>query len=384
MDTYALRSRRPGPWAAATGHYRKPGTGTSYCGRALAHEPTPAERFGSICQPCTKAEANDRATAQAVAEEHREGAPASDNYGSCEWCGWNGLLRKDGTMRKHRPQKDAGRTGRTGSLPQHMHAPFCQGSGKAPFTLRPENAVITQADAEQAPAANRDEPSDWWTITDPATGEEIARVYGETWQDMTPRAEALPEVRAVIRRHNGFSRRRLFVSELTPEQRAAQTDAKSAAQFDRAARAVDAVEHAEQAGARVDTVEDAEALYAATADSQAKPYDVLRAAVLTEQGEWTTQRAADLLADHGLTVGVNTAWGLLLHFAEREHLLTQTGRDAFTRPTVEDVEAQQAAALVTEAEATAGTWRGEWIGEQTTDTAPGLFPLDREQGALFA
>ncbi|MGW4727650.1 hypothetical protein ACWEQC_00350 [Streptomyces shenzhenensis] len=45
-------------------------------------------------------------------------------------------------------------------------------------------------------------------------------------------------------------------------------------------------------------------------------------------------------------------------------------------------EARLAAALVTEAEATAGTWRGEWIGERTT--APTLFPLDREQGALFA
>lgn len=44
-------------------------------------------------------------------------------------------------------------------------------------------------------------------------------------------------------------------------------------------------------------------------------------------------------------------------------------------------EARLAAALVTEAEATEGTWRGEWIGERTT--APALFPLDREQGALF-
>ncbi|MCZ9350737.1 hypothetical protein NGM36_13165, partial [Streptomyces mutabilis] len=49
--------------------------------------------------------------------------------------------------------------------------------------------------------------------------------------------------------------------------------------------------------------------------------------------------------------------------------------------TVEDAEALYAAALVTEAEATAGTWRGEWIGE--TDTAGALFSLtpNREQGA---
>ncbi|MFD7121920.1 hypothetical protein ACFWAA_33505 [Streptomyces sp. NPDC059922] len=42
-----------------------------------------------------------------------------------------------------------------------------------------------------------------------------------------------------------------------------------------------------------------------------------------------------------------------------------------------------AATLVTEAEATEGTWRGEWIGEQADDDA--LFPVARpaDQGALF-
>ncbi|MGW2063477.1 hypothetical protein ACWCO9_23045 [Streptomyces sp. NPDC001937] len=48
------------------------------------------------------------------------------------------------------------------------------------------------------------------------------------------------------------------------------------------------------------------------------------------------------------------------------------------------VEARYAAELTTEAEATAGTWRGEWIGTHTTSTAPALFALPAEQGALFA
>ncbi|MFF4751812.1 hypothetical protein [Streptomyces sp. NPDC001270] len=52
--------------------------------------------------------------------------------------------------------------------------------------------------------------------------------------------------------------------------------------------------------------------------------------------------------------------------------------------TAAETEAQQAATLVTEAEATDGTWRGEWIGARTTAEAPALFPLDAEQGALFA
>ena len=47
-------------------------------------------------------------------------------------------------------------------------------------------------------------------------------------------------------------------------------------------------------------------------------------------------------------------------------------------------DARYAATRITEADATAGTWRGEWIGESTTAAAPALFPFDREQGALFA
>lgn len=50
--------------------------------------------------------------------------------------------------------------------------------------------------------------------------------------------------------------------------------------------------------------------------------------------------------------------------------------------TVEEAEALYAAALVTEADAADGTWQGEWIGEQPTDT---LFAVEppAEQGALF-
>ena len=70
MNTYAARRavRR------TTGHYRKPGTDRSYCGLDLDHAPTPADRFRAICKTCTKAEARDRAEAQAVADDHREGA----------------------------------------------------------------------------------------------------------------------------------------------------------------------------------------------------------------------------------------------------------------------------------------------------------------------
>jgi hypothetical protein len=47
-------------------------------------------------------------------------------------------------------------------------------------------------------------------------------------------------------------------------------------------------------------------------------------------------------------------------------------------------EARYAAALVTEAEAAEGTWRGQWIGDRPTDTLFTLDPTAAEQGALFA
>lgn len=61
---------------------------------------------------------------------------------------------------------------------------------------------------------------------------------------------------------------------------------------------------------------------------------------------------------------------------------------AWCRSTADDhtdaaTESRQAAELITEAEATDGTWRGQWIGAR--DTGPTLFdvPAGREQGALF-
>jgi len=63
--------------------------------------------------------------------------------------------------------------------------------------------------------------------------------------------------------------------------------------------------------------------------------------------------------------------------------LAETVEQADTDRAAAEDEARQAAAMVTEAEATDGTWRGEWIG--ATEATGHLFSLtpDREQGALF-
>ncbi|PSJ29814.1 hypothetical protein B7P34_04700 [Streptosporangium nondiastaticum] len=81
--------------------------------------------------------------------------------------------------------------------------------------IREQAPTVEAPVAEDQEQPKRDEPSDTWTITNRA-GVEIARVEGATAEDMTQAAEALPKVRATIRREGGFTRRRLWVSELTP------------------------------------------------------------------------------------------------------------------------------------------------------------------------
>ncbi|KAB1141389.1 hypothetical protein F7R91_32710 [Streptomyces luteolifulvus] len=71
---------------------------------------------------------------------------------------------------------------------------------------------------------------------------------------------------------------------------------------------------------------------------------------------------------------------------EWDHGTTSTIHPSHVEPaneTTEEIEAQQAAAEVTEIEASAGTWRGEWIGEESAgDTLFDVEPA-AEQGALF-
>ncbi|OAR22380.1 hypothetical protein A8W25_22260 [Streptomyces sp. ERV7] len=67
MDTYAHGY-------GSTGHYAKPGTHTSYCGRELQHTPnTPVA--ARICTPCAKAEKRDRVEAEQVAADRATDGP---------------------------------------------------------------------------------------------------------------------------------------------------------------------------------------------------------------------------------------------------------------------------------------------------------------------
>ncbi|MEH0555998.1 zinc finger domain-containing protein [Streptomyces sp. B21-101] len=66
MDTYTTGRSR-------TGHYRKPGSHLTYCGRTTG-TPGNASR---MCRPCVKAEALDRAAATSTAEAWLDQLPAS-------------------------------------------------------------------------------------------------------------------------------------------------------------------------------------------------------------------------------------------------------------------------------------------------------------------
>ncbi|MFD3790795.1 hypothetical protein [Streptomyces cyaneofuscatus] len=75
MDTHAVR----GAALKTTGHYRRPGTRTLYCGRPAGGRNAifRTVRGWKACRTCTAAEQRDRAAAAAVAAEHTSEQPAA-------------------------------------------------------------------------------------------------------------------------------------------------------------------------------------------------------------------------------------------------------------------------------------------------------------------
>ncbi|MFD8948978.1 hypothetical protein ACFV0B_09015 [Streptomyces xanthophaeus] len=305
MDTY-------GHGYGLTGHYPRPGTPLlSYCGRDLLPEPnTPIAT--RVCQSCAKAEQRDRVAAEQVAADHAIDGP---------------------------------------TLAERAGVRYCEvGTGRRVHYSNNDDTLCGYEVSE---------------YTDGPTGA----------QQLCARCIKAAEKRAYAR-------------SLTAD--------------------------APQAAATV---------VAETIESLA-PRAYLRAAVLAEGGEWNVDRVTALFEAAGLTVDRNTRWGFLLHLAEGEHLLSpydaagtftaipaadredaaafaaaaravdavehaeETGAAVATAEepgiaTIAEAEALYAAALVTEAEADDGTWRGEWIGEQ--QPADVLFAIEGpiEQGALF-
>ncbi|WP_329219220.1 hypothetical protein [Streptomyces microflavus] len=68
MDTHAVRAAA----LKTTGHYRRPGTRTLYCGRPAGGRNAifRTVRGWKVCRSCASAEQRDRIAAEAVAVEH--------------------------------------------------------------------------------------------------------------------------------------------------------------------------------------------------------------------------------------------------------------------------------------------------------------------------
>ncbi|KUN96185.1 hypothetical protein [Streptomyces caeruleatus] len=96
METYAMR----GAARKTTGHYRRPGTQELYCGRLAGGRNWifAAVRGWHLCKRCVRAEARDRAEAEAVAAQWRTEAEVEAVEPA-------GMLRTPSPWRPRRPEQ---------------------------------------------------------------------------------------------------------------------------------------------------------------------------------------------------------------------------------------------------------------------------------------
>jgi hypothetical protein len=298
MDTY-------GYGYGLTGHYAKPGTHTSYCGRELMHEPNTGIR-NRICQPCTKAERADRIAAEQHAAAFSVDTPPLTERAGVRYC-------TVGTGRRvHLSNNDDTLCGREVTE-------YTDGSafvGGAELCARCDRAAEERAYARALAAAS------------PLAAAAVALAEAVEAVDAEQAAAASVEA-YVAREYPALAE--LLADGPTPNERRLAT---------------------------------------------------LRETIAATGGTWTTDRVDETLTAAGLPTNLASCWGLLRYVAAADGL-TETGPAAYTAPTVEDVEARQAAELITEAEATEGTWRGQWISQQANDAALFTLAADAEQGALF-
>ncbi|WP_405561900.1 hypothetical protein [Streptomyces sp. NBC_01180] len=104
--TYAIR----GAARKTTGHYRRPGTQTTYC-----NKPTGGRNgiFATVtgwklCTRCVKAEQRDRAEAAAVADEHRQDLTSTDTATSTWRSDWIPATPTDAGLFDIAPDREQG------------------------------------------------------------------------------------------------------------------------------------------------------------------------------------------------------------------------------------------------------------------------------------
>ncbi|MFF5790236.1 hypothetical protein ACFY8P_35350 [Streptomyces sp. NPDC012693] len=238
MDLY----RPANPRSRGAGHYRRPGTSASYCGRTVEAKPSAPMYLNGVCQLCEKGEKRDRIAAEQTVASVAINGP---------------------------------------SLAERAHVRYCLvGTGRrVHYSTGNDDTMCGREITEYTDGL--DERHDM--LCAPCINAAEKRAYARALAAASPLAAAAVGYAATVEAVDAER-------EQANAARLDRVEADAAASFAATTNAVDAVEHAEQTGAAIETVEDAEALYAAR--------------------------------------------------------------------------------LVTEAEATDGTWRGKWIGEQPTAPEP--------------
>lgn len=404
MDLY----RPANPRSRGAGHYRRPGTSASYCGRTVEATPTEEKYLTGVCQMCAKAEQRDRVAAEQTAADRSIDGPTLAQRAGVRYA----LVGKG--RRVHYSNNDDTLCGRevteyTDGLDER-HPDLCapciraaeeRAYARALAAASPLAAAavdlaetVEQADAEQADAEQAATPAgesagvpgtlvDPWTWIRRPSSLDAARAAEERAERRQQLAEsrganayplAVAAVRQVVREMPKAGALRVRVVEGSPEATLTRDDLHALAYSGHTT--ADAV-------ARVRAAVAAHIRHGDREVHIMFPALGMRPAlylpdVMALLNHWDDQAEARLDQAVAETAEQFDRAARAVDAVEyAEHIEAGVA-------TVEDAEALYAAALVTEAEATEGTWRGAWIGEQPA--ADVLFVVDGkvEQGALFA
>ncbi|MGW5673954.1 hypothetical protein ACWEV4_02485 [Streptomyces sp. NPDC003860] len=348
---------RPVHSRRGAGHYRRPGTASSYCGRTVEAAPVGAQSVNGVCQQCAKAEQRDRVAAEQIAADRSVDGPTLAQRAGVRYA----LVGK-GRRAHYSPNNDDTLCGRevtkyTDGLDKR-HPELCarcitaaeeRAYGRALAAASPIAAAaerlaetVEQADAEQAATSTGESARVPGTLVDPWTW-----IRRETSSNAARRAAQAAEERAERRQH--------------------LADSRGANAYPLAVAAVRQVVHEMARGGalRVHVTEGSPDAYLSRDDLHALAYS----------GHTT----ADAVARVRVAVAAH-----IHHGARDVHEMSPAlgMRPALYLPDVMALlNRWDAAQVATEAEAEAGTWRGKWIGEQPTNA---LFNVEQdEQGALF-
>ncbi|WP_329423002.1 hypothetical protein [Streptomyces sp. NBC_01268] len=260
MDLY----RPANPRSRGAGHYRRPGTSASYCGRTVEATPIEHRYITGVCQQCAKAEQRDRVAAEQVAADRSIDGPTLAERAGVRYA------RVGKGRRVHYSNNDDTLCGRE----------------------------VTEYDGldEQAPE-----------LCAPCVRAAEERAYALALAARSPLAAAAVQFAETV-------------EQADTEAHLDHAEEQAAAAFADTTRTVEAVEHAEQVEARVATVEDAEALYATQLITEAD------ANAGTWRGEWIGEHTDDglfeLPADQG-ALFTSTAEPLVVRMSQDPDTLTR-------------------------------------------------------------